>query len=78
MKHLSPPTTSLVLLTLLFLGFPENTRAYLDPGTGSYIVQLILAGLLGGVFAAKVFWKEIKAFFKNLFSRKDKDHKDED
>ncbi len=45
--------------------------AYLDPGTGSYIVQLLLAGLMGGLFLVKVYWKKIKGFFASLFSKGD-------
>ncbi len=38
---------------------------YLDPGSGSLLVQLLAAGLLGGVgILTKVFWGRIKAFFK--------------
>lgn len=38
---------------------------YLDPGSGSLLVQLLAAGLLGsiGIFI-KIFWGRIKAFFK--------------
>jgi len=46
--------------------------AYLDPGTGSYFLQLAIAALLGGLYAVKLFWKKIKAFFKNIFSRGEK------
>lgn len=36
---------------------------YLDPGSGSLLIQLLLAGILGvGVFA-KIFWRKITAFF---------------
>lgn len=38
---------------------------YLDPGSGSLLVQLIAAGLIGGVgILFKVFWGRIRAFFK--------------
>ena len=38
---------------------------YLDPGSGSLLVQLIAAGLVGGIgILFKVFWGRIKAFFK--------------
>ena len=43
--------------------------AYLDPGTGSYILQLIIGALIGGLFAVKLFWNQIRAFFKNRFSK---------
>lgn len=38
--------------------------AYIDPGTGSYFIQILIAFLAGGVFALKLFWKKIVAFFK--------------
>ncbi len=34
--------------------------AYLDPGTGSYAIQLLLATLFGGMFALKQSWSQIK------------------
>jgi hypothetical protein len=36
-------------------------RAYLDPGSGSILLQLLVAALLGAAFAIKVYWKKIKA-----------------
>ena len=54
-----------VLFTCLF--FPERSYAYIDPGTGSYVIQLLLAAVVGGLFALKIFWKNVKTFFKNLF-----------
>ncbi len=36
---------------------------YLDPGSGSYILQLLLAAILGGMFAIKIYWRRIRAFF---------------
>jgi hypothetical protein len=38
---------------------------YLDPGSSTLLVQLIAAGLVGGIgILLKVFWGRIKAFFK--------------
>jgi hypothetical protein len=36
---------------------------YIDPGSGSYLVQAIIAGALGIAF----FFKNIGRFFKNLW-----------
>ena len=47
----------------------DNAHAYLDPGTGSYVLQILLAALLGVSFTAKVFWKNVKAFFANLMGK---------
>lgn len=38
--------------------------AYLDPGTGSIIIQSIVAGLLGIAVAIKLFWQRIVGFFR--------------
>lgn len=43
--------------------------AYLDPGSGSFILQLILAALLGGAFVLKTYWKKITASIRRLFKR---------
>ena len=37
--------------------------AYLDPGTGSYALQLILAGAFGGMFAVKQYWQQCRTWF---------------
>jgi len=57
---------------LLYLAFPPFVYAYLDPGTGSYILQLLVAGLVGGAFVIKMFWSRIQSFFRRLFSRGEK------
>lgn len=62
-------------LVLASLAFPKAAYAYLDPGSGSYILQLILAGLLAASFAVKSVWRNIKCFIANLFSKKQKDEK---
>jgi hypothetical protein len=37
--------------------------AYLDPGTGSMILQAVVATLAGTAVAVSAYWKRIKAFF---------------
>ena len=63
----------IVILHFALLTFnlsPKDAHAYIDPGTGSYIIQVILAAILGGAVTMKVFWKKIGAFLKRLFSKK--------
>jgi len=54
---------------IICLPVPEAADAYLDPGTGSIILQVAIAGLVGGLFAAKIFWNRIRTLLKTLFSR---------
>jgi hypothetical protein len=51
-----------VLLHWLFTGWPER-QAYLDPGSGSILIQVLLAGLLGFLVMVRASWGKIKAFF---------------
>ena len=56
---------SVSLLPLTF----QDVHGYIDAGTGSLIIQLLIAGAVGGLFLIKVFWTKVKAFFLNLSSR---------
>ena len=59
---------TIITLTLIFvLCFPAY--AYLDPGTGSYFLQIIVATLLGAMYAIKQFLYKIKLFCINIFSK---------
>ena len=43
--------------------------AYIDPGTGSYLLQIAVAGLLGAGVAIKLFWERIRTTIQLLFMR---------
>lgn len=57
----------LIILSLNFLVFPSSAYAYLDPGSGSFIFQVIIATLAGTGFLIKLQWSKVK----KLFSRKE-------
>ena len=50
---------------------------YIDPGSGSYLVQMIIAGILGALFYFKNLWWKIKAFFTRNKKEEDEDQKKE-
>jgi hypothetical protein len=53
----------IVLASQLLSGIPAP-QPYLDPGSGSILLQLLLAALLGiGIFVRSQ-WSKIKAYFK--------------
>jgi hypothetical protein len=50
----------------IFLFLTENTYAYLDPGTGSMLLQGLIAAIAAGLVVIKLYWQKMKAF---LFGR---------
>ena len=62
-KRFVSETSSCALLAVLAsLLLVREAHAYLDPGTGSYILQILIAGLFGALFMLKVFWGRIVGF----------------
>ena len=63
----------MIKVTIITLAFIfvlcSPAYAYLDPGTGSYFLQIIIATLLGAMYAIKQFWYKIKLFCINLLSK---------
>ena len=63
-----------LLTNALLSGFGDKL-AYLDPGSGSVLIQLLIAALLGVGIALRASWGKIKG----LFGRKSEtDDEDED
>lgn len=53
------PKTLIFLLP--FVLYPATSHAYLDPGTGSYGFQMLMAVGLVLFFTAKVYWKKMRS-----------------
>jgi hypothetical protein len=47
---------------------------YIDPGSGSYLVQVIIAGVLGALFYFKGLWFKFKELFKGSGRRNKKEN----
>jgi hypothetical protein len=69
-KHACTVLTIIALSFLLLLLMSSRAYSYIDPGTGSYVFQLLIAGLLGAVFASKSLWRNAKAFLTGRFGKK--------
>ena len=41
----------------------RSAYAYIDPGTGSYVLQALAAAVLASAFVVKTTWKSIKGIF---------------
>ena len=62
-----------IFVILFFFFFPVfSAQAYLDPGVGNMLVQLVAAGLAGALVLLKIFWSRIKSIGR----KQDKQNKD--
>ena len=65
----------LLNLFIFYFIFTNNSYAYLDPGSGSFILQAIL-GFLAAVSAGFLYyWTKVKNFFLKIFKKKNNDEK---
>jgi len=64
-----------LLTVLIFVStvLPKHASAYLDPGSGSYVIQILIASLAAVGFFVKTYWNQIKSFF----AKKDKSPKED-
>jgi len=53
---------SVLVLASVFL-FPVPANAYIDPGTGSLILQSIIGAIAGGLVVLKLYWHRLKGYF---------------
>ncbi|TFG91747.1 MAG: hypothetical protein E4H15_05235 [Syntrophobacterales bacterium] len=51
-----------LVIAIIFL-FERNAFAYLDPATGSMIVQAVIAAVAAVSVSVGIFWKRLKSFF---------------
>jgi hypothetical protein len=60
-----------IIFIVYFFFLNTKAHAYLDPGTGSMIIQAILGGIAAFFTSAYIYWEKLKNFFKK-FSKKNK------
>lgn len=60
------PLRKALAVTATCLVFASPAQAYLDPGTGSIILQSILAGIAVAMGMLRLYWHQFKSFIANL------------
>ena len=60
----------IITMLALFLFLPLSAQAYLDPGVGNMLVQLLAAGLAGVLTLLKIFGGRLKNIIKNIIKKK--------
>jgi hypothetical protein len=56
------------LVLFLFTVSLKTANAYLNPGTGSMLLQLIVGGALGGLFLLKHYWLHVVRVMRHIFN----------
>ena len=67
---------SVLTVATLGLVIASPSHAYLDPGTGSIILQGLLATLAVGIGLLRHYWLQFKSFLGKLAGRS-RDHNDD-
>ncbi len=64
------PLLPLVSSVFLLLVISERSaEAYIDPGTASYVFQVIAGAVLGGVFLLRTYWNRVMTTVRSMVSR---------
>ena len=50
----------MISLVLPWLTAPKTAQAYLDPGTGSILLQIIIGGVAGLGVVGKLYWHRLR------------------
>jgi hypothetical protein len=65
-----------VWMVIGFFAFGVTTaQAYLDPGTGSMILQAIIGAVAGALIVIKLYWYKLTNFFKGRAGAKTESHR---
>ncbi len=63
----------LIILFLIILIRP--VYAYMDPGSLTILLQVIISGIVGGIVYIKLFSNKIKNYFSKIFIKSKKQEK---
>ena len=59
-----------IIIVSITLIIPNLVYGYMDPGTWSYFISIIIAFSAGSLFYIKTFWGKIKEAFIKFFRKK--------
>ncbi len=70
---------SLILpLTLIVFGMATEAQAYIDPGTGSMIIQMLIGASAAVYLFFKTSWSRIQGFFSRSSSHPESEKTEKD
>ncbi len=78
LMNMSVSNLKLLCLIVGLISYTSPAYAYLDPGTGSMLLQGLIAGLAAIISVLSIYWQKVKSFFvkKELDTDTDLENKD--
>ncbi len=64
---LRPVLLGCAITLAVSLVFAAPSRAYIDPGSGSYLFQFAIAAVAGALYGVKLFWSRLRPLFFSIF-----------
>ena len=61
--NMSVSNLKFLCLIVGLISYTSPAYAYLDPGTGSMLLQGLIAGLAAIISFLSIYWQKVKAFF---------------
>ncbi len=65
-------TRSALLVFVLLLAIERPVGAYLDPGTGSMLLQALLGGVAAIGVVGRLYWRRVAAVFERMRTQRTK------
>lgn len=62
---------ALLVLALAVIG-TQDAYAYIDPGSGSLLLQMLIASIIGGLFYLRGLTTKVRDFFRRLLAPRDR------
>ena len=59
-----------LIIIVFYLCSIKNAFAYLDPGTGSIIIQAIIGFIAAVGGTVSLYWQKLKLLFRKIFKKK--------
>lgn len=71
-KTLSAGYSAVLIVAFLMTITTKEAHAYIDLGSGSFMLQMLLAGVFASLFAVKMMWRRLTDRASRLFTRSKK------
>ncbi|HLJ53805.1 MAG TPA: hypothetical protein VKT77_02140 [Chthonomonadaceae bacterium] len=59
---------NVLIAAALLLAAIQPAHAYIDAGSGSYVIQIAMAGVLAALFSLKLSWRRLKTFASGILA----------